>query len=818
MSDEKSKKSVDVAETLTTRRSRHSKDYGVAKPKVFGLGDFLIAAFLGVATFFFQMLWEYPGVYPGAWDGLAVAFGVRPATSIIPGYWTAIVTGLYQAIGDGMMPVVLRLAGHVILAIIAIATYSVIRELLVFSMRARPQRSRRRTMVMRLAAALSATAFIAMDPIWTAGQCFSELEIMLLLSLGALETFFVFLRKGSIKWGYLMAIILGLLAAESAIGFAMLFVFLGLNCYILKVMPAMDSPFFKPAVIAVGKWHLTFLFLFSFLVGIGIDCFTFLQHDGLMAVGGSVGDVPLKFVKAYIATARGAATLPGWLLWVGVCLAPFLVSIFRFPPAADEERFLTYSTGMVFFACGLIAFTQCCSLPAVWFWTYFPLNSEYLMAIGLLMCALTFSLAITILGVDSLCRNHLRLTRVLLGYDDDDDNDEDLLKGRRLSNFMRRACLILIPMLVVGAMVPGRVKTGVREMLVLIEDAIGQIVTDADGLRYLVTDGRLDVGVELESARRGKRISCISLIKDRRYSDAVIRHLNTRGMADDAADMASFGYDVGMGMRSWIHDRPAKLENCAVQLGFDLWKREGKPFPPMGGMMARPGGWETKGAHAQADSVAAARALATRILALYAKGGVSKCGDATVRGVFESVAWRIARMCTYRGDVADLAGDVKTAIAEAAMAKELNDRNGAYHQTMAAFRKANELMMKRLTPREGLQLALVRADFSAGKHYAETILSVEPEDPDANFSMGMYYLKDQQYSRAAEYLRRCLVKRPEEPAIYNNLAMIDLTLGKLDEAEVNVAKALKLKPDSAAIKDTKRAIEKARDARAKGDK
>lgn len=808
-----SQKAESVEEQLSTRRARK---YDIAQPEKIGLGDFVIAALLGGATFLFQWLWEYPLVHPGVWSDMAVAFGSRPAVSIIPGYWNVLVTGLHSVLGNGLTPIALQLAGHACLAVIAVLTYAVIREMLVFSMRARPQRSRRRTMVMQLAAGLGATAFVAMDPIWAAGQCFSEIEILLLLSLGALETFFVFLRKGSIKWGYLMAIILGLLAAESAIGFAMLFVFLGLNCYILKVMPAMDSPFFKPAVIAVGKWHLTFLFLFSFLFGIGVDCMSFVEHGGLDAVGGSFGDLPLKFVKAYIATARGAATLPGWLLWVGLCLAPFLVSIFRFPAAADEERFLTYSTGMVFFACGLIAFTQCCSLSVLWFWTHFPLNSAYLLVIGLLLCAMTFSLAITILGVDSLCRNHLRLTRVLLGYDDDDDNDEDLLKGRRISNFMRRLCIIAIPMLMVGSLFPGRVKTGLREMMTLVNDALEEIVEEAEGVGYLVTDGRLDVAIERLSAQRGSHLTCLSLIRDRRYSDAVTRHLNTRGMKDDAADMASFGYDIGMGMRSWIHDRPEKLKNCAVQLGFDLWKREGKAFPPMGGMLARPGGWKSE--EARQRSIAAAHALADRALALYAKGAVSRCGDAEVKKAFESVVWRLARMCTYRGDVADLNGDVKTAVAEAAKAKELNDRNGAYQQTMAGFRKANELMMKRLTPREGLQLALVRADFSAGKHYAETILSVEPEDPDANFSMGMYYLKDQQYSRAAEYLRRCLVKRPEEPAIYNNLAMIDLTLGKLDEAEVNVAKALKLKPDSAAIKNTKRAIEKARDARAKGDK
>jgi Tfp pilus assembly protein PilF len=103
-----------------------------------------------------------------------------------------------------------------------------------------------------------------------------------------------------------------------------------------------------------------------------------------------------------------------------------------------------------------------------------------------------------------------------------------------------------------------------------------------------------------------------------------------------------------------------------------------------------------------------------------------------------------------------------------------------------------------------------------GKMYAETILAAEPDNADANFAMGMYYLKENQLTRAEEYLKRCLVRKPNEPAVYNNLAMIQLTLGKLDAAEINVQKALKLIPGSAAVIDTQKAIEKAREAKAAG--
>ena len=60
---------------------------------------------------------------------------------------------------------------------------------------------------------------------------------------------------------------------------------------------------------------------------------------------------------------------------------------------------------------------------------------------------------------------------------------------------------------------------------------------------------------------------------------------------------------------------------------------------------------------------------------------------------------------------------------------------------------------------------------------------------------------------------RCLIRNPGEPAVYNNLAMIQMERGKLDAALVNVDKALKILPNAAAILDTKKEILKAMDAK-----
>jgi len=316
------------------------------------------------------------------------------------------------------------------------------------------------------------------------------------------------------------------------------------------------------------------------------------------------------------------------------------------------------------------------------------------------------------------------------------------------------------------------------------------------------------VGIELESFLQGGHLKCLPLVSRTANSTRDI-YLRTRGMFADAEDLFSFRFDVGMGLRSWIRDKPKRLEKSAVMMGFDLWKRDGKALPPMGGMLSRPMGWPTEAE--RQETISSAQVLADRVLNVYRMEG--KVTNNDVKNAFLAVQWRLARMCTYRGEQADLKGDAKTAIAEAELAKRLNDNNETYKQVLSAMSRQNDMMMQRLTPREGLQLALVRADFSMGKLYAETILVADPENADANFAMGMFYVKERQLTRAEEYLKRCLIRRPNEPSIYNNLAMVQMELGKLNAAELNAKKALAIIPESAAVQDTLKMIQAKREAK-----
>ena len=85
----------------------------------------------------------------------------------------------------------------------------------------------------------------------------------------------------------------------------------------------------------------------------------------------------------------------------------------------------------------------------------------------------------------------------------------------------------------------------------------------------------------------------------------------------------------------------------------------------------------------------------------------------------------------------------------------------------------------------------------------------DADDPFANFALGMSYFTEKEYGRAEMHLKKCLVRLPNEPAVLNNLAIVQLRLGRYAEAETNALHALERLPDSPEIKTTLRHIRSA---------
>jgi Tfp pilus assembly protein PilF len=84
---------------------------------------------------------------------------------------------------------------------------------------------------------------------------------------------------------------------------------------------------------------------------------------------------------------------------------------------------------------------------------------------------------------------------------------------------------------------------------------------------------------------------------------------------------------------------------------------------------------------------------------------------------------------------------------------------------------------------------------------------MDPDDSEANFGTGMAYLMEEKYPKAEEYLKRALVRRPNEPAVLNNLAIIYCKMKKFDLALEYARKAVKLVPGNREVQKTLADIE-----------
>ena len=357
---------------------------------------------------------------------------------------------------------------------------------------------------------------------------------------------------------------------------------------------------------------------------------------------------------------------------------------------------------------------------------------------------------------------------------------ESVAKLRRVFRWMFWAFMALL-FCAVALRLP---CTTARALLGILDDYLDQVVDEAGDADVLFTDGRLDRGVELRAFARGKKIVALPFLEDNSVYHQKCRQ---RGGADqEDRDMLAFGSaDL---LRTWANAKPERLSSMATQIGLELWKRQGRTMPTCVGLLAR-----TTGLDAQAVSNGCARAwaLADRILALRKDNpDLDGNADRLLADLFLHIQWRVAWFCHRRSEQADRADDLALSEKEEKLGTSLDEANPALSRMR---QKANGLTVwqtGRLMPREGLRIGLERLDFLMARQYAQKVLQTDPDYTPANFAMGMSYLKEEQYNKAASYLRRCVEKNPKDISAWNNLAVVYQRQGSLDEALAAAERAL----------------------------
>ena len=769
----------------------------------------LYVLLVGAAVSALAWFWRFDAPPPEIVDSLAAAAGLRPPTGPLALLWQHIAGPLCRSFGLGTAQTVLRTAGHVSLGILAVLSALLFEMLLPSSLIRGAHLATwwRRSVWFVLVQGV--VLFCCADPVWNAFRWFSPLSLQVLLAALAAVFLVAHFRFGGRSALFASFLVLGFLAADTPIGA----VFLSLAVAALGVRRLLrnaghlETPEETPFAAALMPWRITLVFLSGLAAGIALEVDAFARLDGPLAFGWTWGDYAVEAPIAYVRALLASCTPAGLAIMVALTVFPVVLEAELLSRASDDERHLVYVYGASFAVLGFVAFSQLSPAKSLWFWTKGGgagcVTDGVIRCAALLLCALSVAWALAVFVIELYLRNFRRIET--LRYPDAaeaKDAAPALASARRLQR-ITRAVFLLEPVLVLGCVVPGRAQRLERDMQSVVADAAIETAEECRDVDFLFTDGGLDAGVELAAKLAGRRLRTLSMMG--RADSARDVDLRTRGV-ENAADGVLLESGAADALRTWVRMYPETSRTYAVQIGFELWRRDGRPMPDCSGLVARPEGFS---AEEMERGAAAARALAGRMLQLYGEGSPGSITDVALRDAFLFVQWRLAVIARHRANAYDEGGKAELAMEETRLADALDSKNGALARIRSTMSWASRRKLERMTPQEGLRLALARADFARARTYALRVVDATPDDPSANFALGMDFFVQKQYARAEAYLSRCLVRRPDDPAVLNNLAQCRLRQGDPKGALPYAKRALETLPDSPEVKRTMERIQAA---------
>ena len=743
-----------------------------------GIRNWMLAVVVGLISCVSVLVFGLPGIDPAMWDEVAAVAGIRPPVNIFPGFWRILTWWIFALFGiDGATHTLVGL-GALGAGVCTAILYLIIRQVLALLIRTShpfPVWYRR---IAPLFAFVGAFLFGVGSPLMRVAQAFSPGELRLLMLLVTVHLLLRWFTVGG-RWRLFPAMaLMGFLAAETPFGFLLPLLFVCTykvvwHCILDELFPKPEK---LPEPMELPKWRMFFLFLGALAVGIWMNGACFIALDGAAACGWETGDVYFRYGIGYWTLFRGAATLIAWVLALGLCIVPMVLAIRIFPMVVRDDRPMLFAPGVMLFFIGILALMQSGALPQTQFWT-FPLSvvhSGFLLSVFNVCAMLTVSLFGAAFAFECQ-RTYLAPT------DEDGDVTPPGVLLRWLAPF-----IALIVLALASRAIPRPVES---EMQRIVNAAVAETVRECEGITWLFTDGRLDAGVEIEAARQGKTLRTLNMMSGGSEWEVSLR---CRGLTPGTADYETAKTGIPVLLRVWAGEKTNGMDGVAIQLGFEFWRRDRKPLPKVSGMVAIEKGLDDATA---AEGAARAKAIADRILALGDEPD-SASPSAALSSAFSAVNWRISRFAKMRDDMET--------------AKGLDNVNGALRRMFTALEAERQRTFMQMTPREGLEISLRRANFAEARRYAMAVLANNEDDPQANFAMGMDAISSARYKDAEFYLTRVLKQQPKEPATLNNLSIVCRKQHKYKEAEDYARRALEILPDAKEVQSTlKEAIEKA---------
>ena len=769
------------------------------------LFDRLYVLLLGAAIAAFAWVWQFDSTPPDLVNDLAAAAGLRPPTGPLALLWQQIAAPLCRNYGLVAASAILRVTGHVALGLLAVLAAVLFEMILPASLRRGEHVASWWRRSVRFVLFQGIVLFCCADPVWNAFRWFSPLSLQVLVAALAAILFLAHFKTDRRSLLFASFAVLGLLAADTPIGAVMLvcaIAALGFRRHLRKTgvlaIPA-ESPFAS----AFMSWRLTLAFGLGLFAGIALEVRAFDSLDGLAVFGWTWGDYALEVPFAYIKALLASCSPAGAAVLLAVAVLPVVIEYQLVRRAADDEKHLAYVYGAAFAVFGIIALSQLAASKQLWFWTWGGgcVADGLLKCIAMFLCALSAVWTLAVFTIELYLRNFRRIETLRFPDAIEEDGASAALASARLLQRIVRAVFLVEPILVLACVLPFRAQRAERAMLDVVASAMRETAEECRDVDFLFTDGGLDAAVELAAAAEGRKLRALSMMSSAANSRDI--YIRTRGV-DNPEDKALLESGAADALRIWVRTRPDKLKTFAVQIGFELWRRDNRPMPECSGLVARPEGLSPEEA---ARGAAVGRTLASRVLALYARYSPSAVVDRSIKDAFLFTQWRLAVLARHRANAYDERGEKALAMEETRLADELDKKNGALARIRATMAWASRKKLERMTPQEGLKIGLSRADFALARVFALQVLDVSPDDPAANFALGMDYFVQKQYSRAEAYLARCLERRPNDPAVLNNLAQCRLRQGDPKGALPYATRALELLPDSPEVKRTKERID-----------
>ena len=727
----------------------------------------MLAFAVGIVAYVLVAVWGVPGLDPSLWNDTAVAAGIRPPRKIFPGYWRIFSSFLFSAFGVdsaiGMLSVVGKVLGGVCVALVFLIT----RQILALLIRTGREYPAWYSFIAPFFAFMAALILGASDPFGNIVRVFSPEELRFLLLLVCIHLTLRWFVVGGNWRIFLVMALAGLMAAETPFAFLvpLLFFFAYRSVWGRIMDGVFEEPESLPDPEELPKWRMFFIFLGALAVGVWANAAYFISIGGLEANGWSAGDIYFRYAGGYWHVFADAGTVLGWILGLGFGVFPLVVSLRMFPMVARDDRPMPFNLGIALFFLGVLVVMQSGAFPYARFWTFSKdivmVESGFLL-VFFMFCS-TVALALVGAAFSFECQ------RTYLS--EDEEKPGVMLRG-------------VVPALAAGIMVLALVhvpKTVETEMQRIVDEAVEETVRECGDAKYIFTDGHLDTAIDLVAAKHGKPLRTLNMM-----SGATEWEINLRRnvFEKDSDDYRAAETGVPVLLRIWAGEKPGGMDDAALQLGFEFWKREKKPLPTCSGLVARTRGLDTDEV---ARGVERANELSSRILAISPDVDSADPSPALANALW-SVTWRLGRFARLRED--------------SKLADELDVSNTALTKMLSIIEHERMRTFMQMTPREGLQMALRRADFTEARRYSASVLRNDEDDPEANFAMGMSSLMLKRFDEAERYLKRVLKKRPNEPAVLNNLSIICRKQKRWKEAEDYARRAIKILPNTPEVRQT----------------